>query len=140
MMSGPRICTQFKRDLLTGWHAFHRDEFALALYTSQAQLDPDETTAYTSLGEVVAPGYTAGGQVLAHPQILTMGGICFVTFDDPVWPNSTIVARAALVYNYTHANRAVAILDFGSDWRSNNGVFHVQFPPPGPATALIRIV
>jgi hypothetical protein len=139
MMSGPKICTGFKRDLLLGYHAFDRDQFALALYTAQAPLDPDDTTSYNALGEVVAPGYTAGGQWLLHPQILTMGGICYVTFDDPVWSDSTIVARAALVYNYSSANRAVAILDFGSDQRSNQGSFHVQFPPPGPTTALIRI-
>jgi hypothetical protein len=139
MISGPKICTVFKRDLLRGCHAFDRDQFALALYTASAPLDPDETASYSSQGEVVAPGYTAGGQLLQHPQLLSMGGICFVTFDDPVWEGSTIVARAALVYNYSAQNRAVAILDFGSDQRSNQGSFHVQFPPPGPTTALIRI-
>lgn len=138
-MTGPKICTQFKRDLLYGWHAFNRDQFALALYTPGAQLDPEETTAYTAAGEVAAPGYTAGGQWLLHPQILSFGGVAYVTFDDPVWPDSTIVACAALLYNYT-CNKAVAILDFGGNQYSNQGSFHVQFPPPGPATALIRIV
>jgi hypothetical protein len=139
-MSGSKICTAFKRDLLLGLHAFGWDRFALALYTAQAQLDPNETASYSPRGEVAAPGYAAGGQLLLHPQILMTGGICFVTFDDPVWPDSTIVARAALVYNCSRDNRAVAVLDFGSDQRSNRGSFHVQFPPPGPTTALIRIV
>jgi hypothetical protein len=139
MSSGPKICTGFKRDLLRGCHRFDRDQFAVALYTASA-LDPDATTHYTALGEVVAPGYTAGGQFLVHPQILVQGGIALVTFDDPVWEDSSIVARAALVYNYTFGNLAVAILDFGGDQRSNRGSFHVQLPPPGPSTALIRLV
>lgn len=139
MIAGSRICTLFKKGLLCGRHAFDQDQFALALYTALARLDPDTTTSYTSYGEVVAPGYTAGGQLLARPQILTMAQISYVTFDDPVWYDSSIVARAALLYNQSQQNLAVAILDFGSDQYSNQGAFHVQFPPPGPATALIRV-
>lgn len=139
MIAGSKICTRFKRDLLRGQHVFDRDQFALALYTAAAQLDPDLTTNYTPEGEVVAPGYTAGGMLLDSPQVFTMAQISYVAFTDPVWFNSTITARAALLYNYTHDNLAVAILDFGSDQRSNQGNFHVQFPPSGPTTALIRV-
>jgi hypothetical protein len=140
MMSGPKICTQFKQGLLRGQHAFDRDQFALALYTASAPLDPDLTAAYTPVGEVVAPGYAAGGQRLLHPQILSMGQVCYVSFDDPVWFASSIRARRALLYNLSQQNLAVAILDFGSDQVSNQGSFHVQFPPPGPTTALLRIL
>lgn len=139
MISGSRICTLFKKGLLCGQHAFDQDQFSLALYTAAAELDPDTTTNYTPYGEVAAPGYTAGGQPLDRPQILTMAQICYVTFADAVWPNSSIVARAALLYNQSRQNLAVAILDFGSDQYSNQGTFQVQFPPSGPLTALLRI-
>ena len=42
--------------------------FKIALYTNTATLNAS-TTAYTSTGEVVASGYTAGGQVLAISQV-----------------------------------------------------------------------
>lgn len=140
MIAGSRICTNFKKGLLCGQHAFNRDWFALALYTAMAQLDPDVTGHYTPQGEVVAPGYEAGGQLLGVPQILSQAQICYVVFPDPVWRDSSIVARAALLYNRSQENLAVAILDFGADQYSNHGAFHVQFPPPGPVTSLIRIV
>jgi|SRR5215467_11866556 len=139
MIAGSKICTQFKRDLLSGRHAFDQDQFMLALYTSAATLDPDLTTNYNPGGEVAGPGYTAGGQLLVNPQILTMAQVAYASFDDAVWAASSITARAALLYNHSKQDLAVAILDFGSDQTSNQGSFHVQFPPPGPTTALIRI-
>lgn len=139
MITGSKICTLFKQQLLRGKCAFDQDQFMLALYTASAPLDPDATTNYITDGEVVAPGYTAGGQLLTQPQILSMAQIAYVTFADPVWPASSITARGALLYDLTSQSLAVAILDFGSDQYSNQGMFQVQFPPPGPATALIRI-
>ena len=88
---------------------------------------------------MVAPGYQAGGVRLVEPQMLSLARICYVTFQDAIWPGSSITARAALLYNMSQQNLAVAILDFGGNRQSNQGVFQVQFPPPGPVTALIRI-
>lgn len=141
MIAGSAVCSSFKGELLCGHHSFDSDEFWMALYTSAAVLDPDLTTSYITLGEVTGPGYTAGGQKLTQPQILgPMARACYVTFADAVWPDSSITARGALIYNRSYQDAAVAILDFGQDRTSNLGNFQVQFPPPGPMTALIRIL
>jgi len=57
------ICDQFKADVFNGVHAPGND-YRAALYTSAATINPG-TTAYTSSGEVVGTGYTAGGQALS---------------------------------------------------------------------------
>lgn len=139
MISGSYICTSFKAQLLEGCHCFTEDAFFLALYEAGAQLDPDLTTSYTVEGEVEAPGYSAGGQQLTQVQLLVLARTAYVTFASPVWHNSTITARGALLYNATYEKSAVAILDFGGDQHSNMGDFQVEFPPPGPVTSLIRI-
>ena len=56
-------CRSYKVDLFDGVHQ-PGDDYRLALYTNAATLDKN-TTAYSSTGEVVGPGYTAGGQSLA---------------------------------------------------------------------------
>jgi hypothetical protein len=141
MITGSVLCSSFKQETLLAIHDFMNDQFKLALYTSAATIGPD-TTIYVPEGEAVANGYTAGGQVLTAPQVLLDPGArtAFVTFADPVWTNSQITARGALLYNQTKQQRAVAVLDFGSDQTSNLGVFHVLFPPPGVSTALIRFL
>lgn len=66
----------------------------------------------------------------------TTAWIDFTT--DPSWANSTITARGALIYNSTKSNKAVAVLDFGSDITSTNGTFLVTFPTADASNALIR--
>ena len=140
MISGSAVCSSFKAQLLCGHQRFDQDQFFIALYQAAAPLDPDGTTAYITDGEVAAAGYTAGGQLLANPQILgPVSRIAYVTFDDAIWPASAITARGALIYNQSYQHSAVAILDFGRDQTSNQGNFRVKFPPPGPLTSLIRI-
>jgi hypothetical protein len=140
MISGSALCSSFKLELLEGFHNFSSDTFMLALYVASAPLSADTTTAYITDGEILGPGYSAGGQALNNVQILGPAGrTAYVTFDDPIWPNSTLVARRALMYNQSKQQRAVAIFDFVTDQSSLNGSFRVQFPPPGPFTSLIRL-
>jgi len=54
------MASSFKREILLGEHDLETDEIKIALYTSEANLGP-ATTAYTTSGEVVGDGYTAGG-------------------------------------------------------------------------------
>lgn len=140
MISGSTPCSSFKQELLLGLHDLQVDQFFLALYDATAPLDAT-TTVYTTTGEITGIGYTAGGQLLVNPQVLLDPStrVAYATFDDAVWNNSSIVARAGLIYNQSAGQRAVAVLDFGIDRVSNQGPFQVQFPPPGPSTALIRI-
>jgi hypothetical protein len=140
MISGTVVCSSFKQELLNGLHNFGAQQFWMALYDATASLDAT-TTAYITAGEVTGVGYIAGGQLLTNAQVLLdpASRTAFATFADALWDNSVITARAALIYNLTAQNRAVAVLDFGVDRVSNNGPFHVVFPPVGPSTALIRI-
>ena len=114
--------------------------FKIALYTNAATLNAD-TTAYTSTGEVVASGYTAGGQVLVISQVPTVGAsgtTSYWSFTNAVW-TTAVTARGALIYlaNGT-TNPAICVLDFGSDKTSTN-TFTVQFPAATNTTAIIRI-
>lgn len=141
MTPGSGFCSSFKVQLLRGLHHLDVDQFFMALYTDVAPLDLNITTAYITAGEVAAPGYTAGGQQLLNPQVLgPAANTAFCTWNDAVWPASSILARAALIYNKSYQTAAVAILDFGSDQQSNLGNFIVKFPPPGVSTALVRVL
>ena len=135
----------FKTGLLDGVFNFDTGTtqvFKIALYTNAATLDAT-TTAYTSTGEVVASGYTAGGQTLVISQVPTIGNqtgaaTTYLSFNDAVWSTAT-TARGALIYlaNGT-TNPAICVLDFGSD-KTSTSTFTVQFPAVTNTSAIIRI-
>lgn len=127
----------FKQEILAGIHQAG-DTYLIALYTSAATLSK-ATTVYTVAHEVVGAGYVAGGQVLAGYTPQLFADTAVVDWTSPVWPGSTITARGALVYNASRGNRAVAVLDFGTDITSTAGPFTVSFPTPGAATSLVRV-
>ena len=132
------IATSFKAEILQGIHD-SADTYKIALYTSAATLDAT-TTAYSATNEVSGTGYTAGGQVLSGFNVTTSGTTAILDFTtDPSWANATITARGALIYNSSKTNKAVYVLDFGSDISSTNGVFTVTFPTPDAVSALIRL-
>lgn len=140
MISGSWLCNSFKIQLLQGKQRLDQDALFMALYSSAATINAD-TTAYITAGEISGPGYVAGGQRLNNVQILgPAGSVAYATFDDPIWANSTLVARGALIYNQTAGQASVAVVDFGSEVSSNQGAFRVKLPPPGPTTALIRLM
>jgi hypothetical protein len=141
VISGTVVCSSFKQELLKAIHNFPTHQFMMALYDATAMLDSN-TTNYITPGEIMGTGYTVGGQLLLNAQVLLdpAARVAYASFDDAVWNNSVIVARGALIYNQSAQQRAVAVLDFGVDRTSNHGPFHVQFPPLGPSTALIRIL
>ena len=133
------MCTSFKTELLGGVHDLDTDEIKIALYTSSATLDAS-TGAYTTTGETSGTGYTAGGNTLTGATISNPSGTtAVVDFDNTQWLSSTITARGALIYNASKANRAIAVLDFGSDKTSTAGDFTIQFPTPDASNAILRI-
>lgn len=132
------MCSSFKEQLLKGEHDFDVNTFKIALYTSSATLSA-ATTVYTTSNEVVGVGYTAGGINLTGTTVSLTGTIAFVDFNDAVWTGSTITARGALIYNASSGNKAVAVLDFGSDKTSTTGDFTVQFPTNDSSSAIIRL-
>lgn len=141
------LCTSFKTELLDGIHAFGTtvvraattpDVFKIALYDSLATLGPD-TTVYTTSFEVVGAGYTIGGKILTQTVPTSSGTTAYVDFNDISWDNASFTARAALIYNSTQGNKAVAVLDFGADKSANGNTFTIQFPTANSTTAIIRI-
>jgi len=133
------MCTSFKVDLLDGEHDFGVDTFKIALYTSSATLDAT-TTAYSVTNETSGTGYTAGGNTLTVSTTPTSSGTtAFISFSNTTWSTATITARGALIYNSTNADKAVAVLDFGSDKTSTAGDFTIQFPTADASNAIIRI-
>ena len=137
--TGNYSCNTFRTGLLNGTFNFTSGTFYIALYTNEATLDAS-TTAYTTTGEVVASGYTAGGEILTINQVPTTGNApnttAYISFANASWTGA-ITARGALIYK-AGDNGAVCVLDFGSNKTSTN-TFVVQFPAATDTTAIIRI-
>ena len=127
-------CRSYKVDLFDGAHE-PSDDYRIALYTNAATLDKD-TTAYTTTGEVVGTGYTAGGQSLTGRAVGLATDEAYLTFADPVWDPATIDADGALIYNATRSNKALCVLAFGETVSSTNGPFTVDLPAAGAASLL----
>lgn len=132
------MCSSFKQQILLGEHDMDTDVIKIALYTSSATLDAS-TTAYTTSNEVVGAGYTAGGNTLTGATVSLTGTTAFVDFSDTSWTTATITARGALIYNSSKSDKAIAVLDFGSDKTSTAGTFTVQFPANDASNAIVRI-
>jgi len=133
--------TQFKVNLLSGLENFAVGTpytYKIALYNANANLD-NTTTTYTSTNEVVANGYTAGGQILTisnRPTGDTANNTAWLSFDNVTW-TSALTARGALIYNST-TNASCFVLNFGNDVTSGK-TFTVTFPTPGSTTAVLTI-
>ena len=135
------LCGSFKKELFEAIHDFNTtggNTFKMALYTSSATLSA-ATTVYTTTGEVVGTGYTAGGNTLTKVDPALSGTTGFIDFSNTTWTSATFTARGALIYNSTNGNKAVAVLDFGGDKDVSNGTFSISFPTPSSSSAIIRI-
>lgn len=139
--TGSFMCTSFKKELLEGQHLIRTsggDVFKMALYTNAATLDA-ATTAYSATNEVTGTNYTAGGVSLTNVDPASTGTTGFTQFGNVTFANVTLTARGALIYNSTKANRAVCVLDFGSDKTATSGDFVVTMPTNNSTSALLRI-
>ena len=128
--------TSFKKELYQGIHDLTTDVLKIALYTANADLN-EETTAYTTTAEITGTGYSAGGKVLTGTTIGSSGYTAFVDFDNVVWSPAAFTTRCALIYNSSKANRAIAVLDFGSD-KTASTTFTIVMPVNDANSALIR--
>jgi hypothetical protein len=131
----------FKLGLPNGDFDFTTDTFKIALYTGAASIGPD-TSAYTTDGETVATGYTAGGETLTVTQTPTIGNqtgnaTAYLSFANVTW-TSALTARGALIYKSGSGNPTVCVLDFGGD-KTSTTTFTVQFPAVTNTAAIIRI-
>ena len=126
--------TSFKTELYTAVHNLSTDTLKIALYTAAADLN-EATTAYSATNEVTGTGYVAGGVALTGVTISSSGYTAYVDFSDVVF-GASVTARCALIYNVTQGNKAIAVLDFGSDKTSTN--FTITMPANSATAALIR--
>jgi hypothetical protein len=127
--------TSFKSEVYQAVHNLLTDTIKIALYTSNANLD-ETTTVYTTLSEVVASGYTAGGEVMTGVALNTSGYTVYVNWANVSWSTS-VTARCALIYNASQGNKSIAVLDFGSD-KTSTGTFTIVMPANTATSALIR--
>jgi hypothetical protein len=130
------MTTSFKAELPQAVHNLLTNSIKIALYTSAATLNAS-TTVYTTSNEVVASGYTAGGNVLTGVTINTANNIAYISFNNPTW-NSALTARGALIYNATAGNKSIAVLDFGAN-KTSAATFTITLPTNTSDSAILRI-
>ena len=143
------MCTSFKKELMTATHNFatNGNAFKLALYAEGSGGKSSTTatlgaasTVFVTTGEVASSGtYVTGGLALTKVAPATSGTTAFTDFADRSFTTATITAMGALIYNDTNGNKAVAVLDFGSNKTSTSGTFTIQFPTADASNAIIRI-
>jgi hypothetical protein len=131
-------CTIFKQNCLSALENFAvvtPYTYKIALYTANATLN-QSTLTYTTTGEVVGTGYTAGGQTLTVIPPQTDDYTAYLSFNTVTWNPASFTVRGALIYNST-TNAAVAVLDFGAD-KTPTTSFTITFPTNNAANAIIR--
>ena len=139
--TGNYTCNSFKQQLFEGDFDFSSgttQTFKIALYTNDATLDQTTTTYTGTTGEVVATGYTAGGEAITPSLAIDSStGIAYIDFSNASW-SGAFTSRGALIYRVTTGNPAICVLDFGSD-KTSTSTFVVEFPPNTSTGALIRL-
>jgi hypothetical protein len=126
----------FREELLKAIHNLQTDTLKLALYTSLVTLNED-TTAYSVTHEVVGSGYSAGGVVLTGVTINNSNDIVYVNFNNAAWNPASFTSAGGLIYNFSKANRSIAVISFGNDKTATN-TFTVQMPTNTYTSALLR--
>ena len=135
------LTISFKQEMLQAGQNLLTDTLKMALYTALSDVSPN-TTVYTAAdpNEVSGTGYSAGGVVITGVTIDAdvNNTVVFVNFNNVSWPGANFIARGALIYNVTKANKSVAVLDFGSDKTFNAATNTVTLPGNTSTTALLR--
>jgi hypothetical protein len=115
------------------------DTFKCALYYATATLNTG-TTAYTTSGEVVGTGYTAGGVTLTSVDPVVSNNKAIIDFVDATFTTVTLVDVAgALIYNSSQSDAAVVVLKFASLISATAQTITIVFPGATSTTALIRL-
>ena len=132
------LANVFKEDLMDTTANLEANTLKVALYDNTATLS-SATTAYATANEATGTNYTAGGETITGAAVTLDGSTAIFDCDNVSWANATITAQAAVIYNNSFSNAAIAVLDFGGNKTSTNGTFEIQMPNANASTALIRI-
>lgn len=90
--------------------------------------------------QVSGTAYTAGGVTLANKSMSYNASTNTRTFDgnDVEWPDSTITARYAVIYNDTTSGKPlVGYVDFAAERSSNEGLFRIAWNASGIFTVTV---
>lgn len=126
------IYDSFMLDLANGTIDLEGGTIKVALVTSVYAPNKGTHDRFNDVtNQVVGTGYTAGGQTSDATLTLdTNNHRLDITFDNVTWANSTITARAAVLYQDTGtagASPLIAYVDFGQDVSSTAAAFAVTF-------------
>ncbi|NBU72437.1 MAG: hypothetical protein EBS53_13515, partial [Bacteroidetes bacterium] len=83
--------------------------------------------------------YTAGGITLTNITPTFSGTVAYWSFDDATFSNVTLTTNGALIYNSTHGNRSVCVLNFGQSITKTASNLVVYFPAASATDAILRI-
>jgi len=143
------ISSSFKTELMNSFHSFGvsntrgssvADTFKAALFLSSATLNA-ATTAYSTTGEVIGTGYTAGGVIAASSAPALDGTTAHWTpAANFSWTTVTLSTPfdAVQIYNSSQANRSVGVYTFGSQMVTA-GNFTLTMPVDDGTTGLLRL-
>ena len=145
MATTTAICNSYKQEILQGIH-LAADTYKMALIkVAPAGTYNKSTTNYSDVtgnsDEVVGAGYTVGGATLSGYAV-SLGAdtlTAILTFTSPTWPAASISATAAIIYNSSRSDKALAVFDFGGTITSTNDTFTATIPAATYTTGLIRI-
>lgn len=153
-MATTAICNSFKQELLAMTPHTAADVYKILLIkasptgTYNASVTnvgtPGSGTPSTSnvgTDEVAASGtYTSGGATLSGFSATLQTSTGCLDFTSPItFTGATISASAAIIYNSSRSNRAVAVYDFGGTISSTAGTFTINLPAVGAGTSLVRV-
>lgn len=124
------VMNNFKEGLLLGLYDLDTDALKVALY-SAALGSPDGAPAYTTTNEIVATGYTAGGNAVSTPAVTQDDTNDRAVLDDDgsniTWSNlATATILAARLYDDTASPKDV-ILEWEIATNSNGGNYTLTF-------------
>lgn len=110
----------------------------VAMFTDSITPNFSTDTAYGvapyNANEVSGTGYTSGGIVLTSTALSeSPTGTIMYDAADTDWVSSTITnAKAALIYADALAgNNAIALVNFGANYSTSNGLFRIQWAATG---------
>ncbi len=133
MASG--IYNRLKANLMKKDIDLEVDTIKVMLLSSSHAFNPDHNlVSQISANEISGTGYTAGGAALANKAVTQddTNDKAKWDADDVSWPDSTITARFAVLYDVN--NNLIACIDFGEDKSSANGEFKIQWHADGIIT------
>lgn len=126
------IYDSFMLDLAEGTIDLDLGDLKVALVTSSYTPNKGTHDRFNDVtNQVTGTGYTAGGAATDATLTLdTTNHRLDITFDNVTWANSTLTARAAVIYQDTGTSSTsplIAYVDFGQDVSSTSAAFAVTF-------------